>query len=64
MEDANHLVFIVAAYGAACGVVAALVAWVMLDYRTQSAKLAEFESRGVVRGIAGGAAVQEAGKDA
>jgi heme exporter protein D len=65
MEDGNHLVFIVAAYGAACGVVAALIAWVMLDYRTQSAKLAEFESRGIVRGIAGQApAIQEAGKDA
>jgi heme exporter protein D len=64
MEDGNHLVFIVAAYGAACGVVAALIAWVMLDYRTQSAKLAEFESRGVVRGIAGHAAIQETSKQA
>jgi heme exporter protein D len=65
MEDGNHLVFIIAAYGAACGVVAALVAWVMLDYRTQSAKLAQFESRGTVRGLAGhAAAIQEASKDA
>jgi heme exporter protein D len=65
MEGGNHLVFIVAAYGAACGVVAALIAWVMLDYRTQSAKLAEFESRGIVRGIAGQApAIQEGSKDA
>jgi hypothetical protein len=46
-------------------VVAALVAWVMLDYRTQSAKLAQFESRGTVRGLAGhAAAIQEASKDA
>jgi heme exporter protein D len=64
VADVNHLVFIVAAYGSGIAVVAALVAWVMLDYRTQSAKLAEFESRGVVRGIAGRAAIQEHGKDA
>ena len=64
MEDANHLVFIVAAYGAAVAVVAGLIAWVMLDYRAQSAKLAQFESRGVVRGIAGRAAIQEANEDA
>ena len=53
MEDASHLSFIVAAYAAACAVVAALVAWVILDYRAQSAKLAEFESRGITRGAAG-----------
>jgi heme exporter protein D len=65
MEDGNHLVFIVAAYGAACGVVAALIAWVMLDYRTQSAKLAQFESKSTVRGLAGqAAALQQASKDA
>jgi len=59
MEDGNHLLFIVAAYGAA------LIAWVMLDYRTQSAKLAQFESKGIVRGIAGqAAAIREASKDA
>jgi len=46
-------------------VVAALIAWVMLDYRTQSAKLAQFESKGIVRGIAGqAAAIREASKDA
>jgi heme exporter protein CcmD len=57
--------FIIAAYGAACGVVTALVAWVMLDYRTQSAKLAQFESKGTVRGLAGhAAAIREASKDA
>jgi hypothetical protein len=37
----------------------------MLDYRTQSAKLAQFESKGIVRGIAGqAAAIREASKDA
>ncbi len=64
MEDTNHLVFIAAAYGAAVAVVAGLIAWVMLDYRAQRAKLAEFESRGVVRGIASRMAVQEANEDA
>ena len=64
MEDANHLVFIVAAYGAAIAVVAGLIAWVTLDYSEQRAKLAEFESRGIVRGIAGRVAVQQANEDA
>lgn len=59
MEDANHLAFIVAAYAAAIAVVAALVAWVMLDYRAQSAKLAAFESRGIARGAAGRAAAMK-----
>jgi heme exporter protein D len=64
VEDANHLVFIVAAYGAAIAVVAGLIAWVTLDYREQHAKLAEFESRGIVRGIAGRVAVRQANEDA
>jgi heme exporter protein D len=59
MEDANHLAFIVAAYAAAIAVVAALVAWVMLDYRAQSAKLAEFENRRIARGAANRAAMKE-----
>jgi heme exporter protein D len=63
VDDANHLVFIAAAYGAGVAVVAGLIAWVMLDYRAQSAKLAEFESRGTVRGIAGRAVVHEASRD-
>ena len=64
MEDANHLSFILAAYAAAIAVVAALIAWVMLDYRAQSAKLAEFESRGIARRAAGrAAAMKEAEED-
>jgi heme exporter protein D len=59
MEAANHLAFIVAAYAAAIAVVAALVAWVMLDYRAQSAKLAEFETRRSARGAAGRAAAMK-----
>jgi heme exporter protein CcmD len=64
VEDANHLAFIVAAYGAGIAVVAGLIAWVMLDYRMQSAQLAEFERRGTVRGGAGRAVIQEASEDA
>jgi len=60
MEGANHLAFIVGAYAAAAAVVAALVAWVTLDYRAQSVKLAEFESRGIARRSAGRATVKEA----
>jgi heme exporter protein D len=61
MENADHLAFIVAAYAAAIAVVAALVAWVMLDYRAQVAKLAEFDNRGMARGALGRtAAMKEA----
>jgi heme exporter protein D len=60
MEAVNHLAFIVAAYAAAIVVVAALVAWVMLDYRAQSAKLAEFETRRSARGAGRAAAMKEA----
>jgi heme exporter protein D len=59
MEDVNHLAFIVAAYAAAVAVVGALVAWVMLDYRAQSAKLADFESRGIARRAASRAAAMK-----
>jgi heme exporter protein D len=49
MQAANHLDFIIAAYGAAVAVVGALIAWVLIDYRTQQRRLADLESRGVVR---------------
>jgi heme exporter protein D len=49
MEAANHLGFIVAAYAATAIVVAALIAWVMLDYRVQQRSLAELDKRGVSR---------------
>jgi heme exporter protein D len=64
VTDANHIEFILTAYGAAIVVVAGLVAWVMLDYRMQSAKLAEFESRGVTRGGASETAILKADEDA
>ena len=47
---ANHIGFIVAAYAAAVIVVAALIAWVMLDYRAQRRTLAELELQGLTRG--------------
>ncbi|MBI3433467.1 MAG: heme exporter protein CcmD [Proteobacteria bacterium] len=44
-----HAIFIVVAYAAAVLVVGALVAWVMLDHRTQRRRLAELEKRGQAR---------------
>ena len=49
MNLASHAVFIIAAYGAALAVVAALVAWVVADHRAQRRMLAEFDARGVSR---------------
>jgi heme exporter protein D len=45
--------FILAAYGSAFGVIAVLIAWVMMDYRRQRRTLADLERRGVVRRSAG-----------
>jgi heme exporter protein D len=63
MEGVDHLAFILAAYAAAIAVVAALVAWVMLDYRAQLAKLAEFEKRGIARGGTGRAAAMKGAEE-
>ena len=49
MQAANHMGFIVAAYAAAAAVVVALIAWVALDYRAQTRRLADLEMRGVTR---------------
>jgi heme exporter protein D len=49
MEATNHLGFIVAAYAVTAIVIAALIAWVMLDYRTQQRTLVELDKRGVSR---------------
>jgi heme exporter protein D len=54
MAATNHLDFILGAYGAAIAVVAALIAWVLLDYRAQMRNLADLEKRGIVRRSAGG----------
>ena len=49
MNLGSHADFIVAAYAAALFVVAALIAWVLLDYSTQRRILEDLEERGVTR---------------
>lgn len=49
MDLGPHAVFIVAAYAAAVIVLGGLIAWVLLDHRTQRRKLADLEMRGVSR---------------
>ncbi len=49
MSLGPHADFIVAAYAVTLIVVAALVAWVMLDYSTQRRILGDLEERGINR---------------
>jgi heme exporter protein D len=49
MEAINHLPFIVGSYAAAFVVVAGLIGWVMIDFRTQRRALAQLEMRGLTR---------------
>jgi heme exporter protein CcmD len=49
MEPVPHLQFIAAAYAAGGVVIAALVAWVTLDYRIQRRILTDLERHGVSR---------------
>jgi heme exporter protein D len=49
MEAINHLPFIVGSYAAAFIVIAALIAWVAIDFRAQRRALADLEVRGVAR---------------
>ncbi len=58
MEAINHLPFIVGSYAAAFVVVALLVAWVMIDFRTQRRALADLEMRGFARRSAAAALAQ------
>ena len=44
-----HAGFILAAYTAGAVVVAVLVGWIILDYRSQRRVLAELEAEGVTR---------------
>jgi heme exporter protein D len=44
-----HAAFIVAAYGMAALVIAALIAWIVLDHRAQRRSLGALEARGVTR---------------
>jgi heme exporter protein CcmD len=45
VTDIPHLGFIIAAYGIAAVVVAAMIAAILLDYRDLSARLAKLETR-------------------
>ena len=49
MNLGPHADFIVAAYAVTLFVVAALIAWVLLDYSTQLRILDDLEERGVTR---------------
>ncbi len=44
-----HAGFIIAAYAVAVAIIAALIAWVIVDYRRQRRILADLERRGVTR---------------
>jgi heme exporter protein D len=44
-----HAAFIVIAYGIATLIVAAMIAWIIVDHRRQLRSLAELEARGVTR---------------
>jgi heme exporter protein D len=49
MSLGPHAAYIVAAYGTTLAVIAALIAWVVADYRRQRRILADLERRGVTR---------------
>jgi heme exporter protein D len=49
MEPSAHIDFIAAAYAAAAVVVGVLIAWVTLDYRAQTRKIADLEVQGFTR---------------
>jgi heme exporter protein D len=49
MSLGPHAEFIVAAYAVTVSVVAALIAWVILDYSAQRRVLDDLEERGVTR---------------
>jgi heme exporter protein D len=48
-ETTAHINFIAASYAAAVIIVGALIAWITVDYRTQTQTLAELEEQGVTR---------------
>jgi heme exporter protein D len=49
MSFGPHAAFIWSAYAVATLIVAAMVAWVVIDHRRQLRTLAELEARGVTR---------------
>jgi heme exporter protein D len=49
MNLGPHAAFIIASYAAATAVVAALIAWVLVDFRAQRRALGDLEAHGVTR---------------
>ena len=49
MDLGTHSAFIIAAYGVAILIVAAMICWVFLDHRRQTRLLADLEARGLTR---------------
>jgi heme exporter protein D len=49
MDLGPHAAFIVGAYAVALLIVAALVGWVLIDYRQQRQILSELEAKGITR---------------
>ena len=49
MDLGPHAAFIVGAYTVAILIVAAMIAWVLIDYRRQTKILSDLEARGVTR---------------
>jgi heme exporter protein D len=49
MNLGPHAAFIVSAYAVAILIVAAMIAWIMLDHRRQMRTLSDLEARGVTR---------------
>jgi heme exporter protein D len=49
MDLGPHAAFIVGAYAVAGLIVAAMIAWVLIDHRRQARILADLEARGVTR---------------
>ena len=44
-----HTAFIVSAYAVAIAIIAAMIAWVLIDHRRQARILADLEAEGVTR---------------
>jgi heme exporter protein D len=49
MELGPHAAFIVGAYAVAVAIIAAMIAWVLIDHRRQLRILSELEAHGVTR---------------
>ena len=49
MDLGPHATIIITCYAASVAAIVALIAWVVLDYRTQTRILADFEASGMTR---------------